>query len=283
MLNHLRGLEPDASYWVVAREKHQDGNFHLHVIGGWNDKRDIRTANYFDYEGFHPNIQAPRSLKKVAGYVVKDGDTVSYGVVPDAILGSSWGEIITNSESPRRFMKRVLTTYPKEYALRYQSLEYMAERHFKKSRTTYVSEFHSFILPSSIETWITEEFNGTHPRRKSLILESPSRYGKTEWARSLGHHMYFNSMVNFKSDWDDSAQYIIFDDIDWEYLPNKKCFFGGQKEFVITDKYSAKRTVKWGKVCIYLCNSLPDFKRDSSWYDVNCKIVSLVNPLFDRI
>lgn len=281
LLDFFQGLDPAPVWGIVAKELHQNGGQHYHCVFGYAEKRDIRNERYFDIEGFHPNITSPRSLAKVAKYVTKDGDSVSWGVLPDCLLKSSWGDIITNAPSPRRFMKSVLTTYPKEYATRYQALEYMAERHFKKTREAYVTEFDDFPnLPDNLNDWCVNEFEGRHPRRKSLILCSPSRFGKTEWARSLGHHMYFNGMVNFKHDWDDGADYIVFDDIDWEFLPNKKPFLGGQRQFTITDKYAGKRTVEWGKVCIYLCNNIPSFGNLNDWIMANCEIITLEHPLF---
>lgn len=280
IIDFFTGLLPVPSWGIVAEEKHQDGNTHFHAIIGYSDKRDIRSDRYFDIENFHPNIQSVRSLKACAKYVTKDGNTLSFGVIPEALLQNSWGDIIANSTSPRSCLRSVLLSYPKEYATRYQAIEYMAERHFKKRRVDYVSEFTEFDTPVQLDEWITNEFEANHPRRKSLILVSPSRYGKTEWARSLGHHMYFNGMVNFKHDWDDDASYIVFDDIDWEYIPNKKCFLGGQRQFVITDKYAGKRTVEWNKVCIYLCNTLPNFGSLTDWISYNCVILHLDKPLF---
>lgn len=106
--------------------------------------------------------------------------------------------------------------------------------------------------------------------------------GKTEWARSLGSHMYFNNLFNL-TDWNSDADYLILDDIDFEWIPNKKGWFGAQKSFVLTDKYKGKRTVAWGKPLIYLTNDYPFTKvsnSDLDWYNANCKIVYLQNKLY---
>lgn len=50
------------------------------------------------------------------------------------------------------------------------------------------------------------------------------------------------------------AEYVIFDDFDFKFMPSKKAWWGAQKTFVITDKYKSKKTIQWGKPCIYLCN-----------------------------
>ena len=91
-------------------------------------------------------------------------------------------------------------------------------------------------------------------RRKSLFLGGPTRIGKTEWARSLGRHVYWNGTID-ASMWDDEARYVIFDDFEWKFMPFKKQFIGCQLEFAITDKYCRKRTIKrWGKPAIIIYN-----------------------------
>lgn len=278
----------DASYGIVCHEKHEDGSPHLHAFIGFSKKFDCRNENFFDCAGFHPNIQAARFTDKVIDYVKKDGDFACFGELPSAIVNGikkKWGDLINDNVSPRSFRRSVCEHFPREYVLHYNAIESMSERHFKKRCTTYTGRsLNDFNIENyNMLQWYNEEFLGEHERRKSLILCSPSRYGKTEWARSLDtNHMYFNHLVNFKEDWNEEAKYIIFDDIEWEFLPNKKGFFGGQKQFVITDKYSPKRTINWGKICIYLCNEMPKFKSESEreWFEANCIFVELTNKLY---
>lgn len=71
--------------------------------------------------------------------------------------------------------------------------------------------------------------------------------------------MYFNSMFDLGL-WDDEAKYAIFDDWqDWNKFYNYKQFLGAQKEFTVTDKYRKKRSVRWGRPCIVLSNSDPNY------------------------
>lgn len=170
--------------------------------------------------------------------------------------------------------------HARDYVLNHERLEYFGRKHFAEIKTPYVPLFTDFVLPLAVKNWIDDEFNSEKLRKKSLILIGPTRLGKTEWARSLGHHMYFNHLANFKEDWDDSANYIIFDDFEWDYIPNKKGFFGGQLEFQISGKYMRIRTVKWGKCCIYLTNNEPQIKlEDKDWFTNNCVFVN-VNEKF---
>lgn len=71
------------------------------------------------------------------------------------------------------------------------------------------------------------------------------------------------------------------DDIEWQYVPDKKQFFGSQKEFALTDKYKGKKTVKWGKPLIFLCNYDPVVQDGwNSWFDARCLVVEVNNRLY---
>jgi hypothetical protein len=276
MLENLLRLEPTLKYAMVSHELHQDGNSHLHVALGWPGPRDIRDERHFDFEGFHPNLQSARSIKRVLDYVSKAGDVITHGDVP-AFGSNAWSDVC-NTSNKSDFFALIKEQHPKEFVLNYEKLEYFANKFFQPPRRNYEREFTTFNVPSALEQWVSSNLYGTG-RRKSLFLCSPSRYGKTEWARSLGPHMYFNNMCNFKDDWDDNADYIIFDDMEWDYLPNKKGFFGMQKRFSITGKYMKTITVDWGKPAIYLCNNLPVLKEPEWWY-ANVDIITLNNKLF---
>lgn len=85
------------------------------------------------------------------------------------------------------------------------------------------------------------------------------------------------------STFDPTASYIIFDDFDFQYFPNKKCWWGAQEEFTVTDKYTKKKTIRWGKPCIYLCNPDDDPSRHplwNTWFDDNSIKIVLDNKLY---
>lgn len=119
-------------------------------------------------------------------------------------------------------------------------------------------------------------------RVKSLILWGPTRTGKTLYARSLGHHAYFNLQFNM-DEFSDDCQYAVFDDIQggFEYFHSYKGWLGAQKQFVITDKYRKKRTIYWGKPSIMCMNEDPHFAKgvDYDWLMNNCHIINVVDPI----
>ena len=103
--------------------------------------------------------------------------------------------------------------------------------------------------------------------------------GKTQWARSIANHMYFAGMFMLDL-WDDEAQYAIFDDWnDWSKMYFYKQFMGGQKEFIISDKYRRKTNKRWGKPCIIIANEYPRFD-DMAWINLNVISVEIKSPLF---
>jgi len=274
LLTYLLNLEPSTKFCRVSCELHEDGHPHLHVLLTLSKKRDIRDKRHFDWMDQHPNIQSARNIVDVLEYISKDGNFVDFGVPPGT--KNVWTTIVA-ANSKEDFLSLVKEHDPCNFVLRHEQIINYANIYFEDPLPIYRPKFTEYTIPTVLQHWVDTELHGTHDRRKSLVLCSPSRFGKTQWARSLGVHCYFNTMVDFKPGWDNGIAYVIFDDFLWEYVPNKKCFFGGQEAFTLTDKYRKKQTVQWGRVLIYLCNELPPL---DDWYKANTVIISLHKPLF---
>lgn len=80
----------------------------------------------------------------------------------------------------------------------------------------------------------------------------------------------------------DTALYGVLDDIDIEYFPNYKGWFGGQKEFTGTDKFRKKVRIMWRRPIIWCTNDDPRQAKgvDVGWLNKNCVFVSLYEPLY---
>lgn len=82
------------------------------------------------------------------------------------------------------------------------------------------------------------------------------------------------------------ADYIVFDDIPWERIPAPKALLGCQSDFVLTDKYHKKISIKnWSKPAVVLWN--PDMDPRSTWTldqrdwaDKNLIFIILSNKLY---
>lgn len=79
---------------------------------------------------------------------------------------------------------------------------------------------------------------------------------------------------------DETAEYVIWDDIEFSNIYSPKSWFGAQKEIIVTDKYRHKIRLNWGKPCIYLCNEIPLEVLNNDWYDFNVTIINLLTRLY---
>jgi len=82
-LEHFRGLRfasRSPTEVIICEEFHADGAAHRHAYIRYNDKFDLRVANFnfFDYQGRHPNIQVARNPAAWKNYVRKDGTFLAW-------------------------------------------------------------------------------------------------------------------------------------------------------------------------------------------------------------
>jgi len=273
--------EPLKSY-VIAKEAHEDGSPHFHVLLCYAVPFRSRNARVFDFDEAHPNIQSARSVKKCYAYCIKDGDYITHGFDQLAGAKPSWATVIAESEDKESFMAAAHVAFPRDFVLSREKLEYFATSYYKK-QINYVPVYNDFVIPDILNFWVNDELRSNKPRPKSLYLVGISRLGKTEWARSLGKHIYACGMLNLDN-WVDDADYMVIDDVNWDYLPGKKELLGAQQEITLSDKYRKKQTLKWGKPCIYLCNPDADVYftcKESAWLSVNAIYHRLTRPMFD--
>ncbi|KAI8547519.1 hypothetical protein RHMOL_Rhmol07G0202100 [Rhododendron molle] len=104
-------------------------------------------------------------------------------------------------------------------------------------------------------------------RPKSIIIEGPSRVGKTKWARSLGPHNYLSGHLDLNPRvYSNDAWYNVIDDIPPHYLFLKhwKQFIGAQQGWLTNCKYGRPVQIKGGIPTIVLCN--PDVQSSFKFY-----------------
>lgn len=279
-LSHLQSILPIEQY-IVARELHEDGHPHLHAVLTFHSKFHSLEPRVFDLPpSFHPNVQNPRSLRASKDYCSKGGD---YIASPDFLerCDANLSSLLLSSNSKKEYLAAVLST--KANANRFIVAQAIARHVYDDVLGDYVPEFPttSFRPPLEVSAWATGTIGQGHSRPRGLLLWSVgSGLGKTEWARSLGRHIYWCMQKDLKL-WDDDAQFLIMDDIEWDFVPDKKGFFGSQKEFSTTDKYKGKRTLKWGKPLIFLCNYDPTICPGwNQWYDERMLVVKITNKMF---
>lgn len=287
LLTYLIDLQPpsvgnfNVIFIRVCKETHQDGHPHLHALFCLQNRYKA-SSSFFDYDSHHPNIQGARSINHVKEYLAKEGDFIDFGEPPSSVKKRSYGDLLSEASSKEELWSAVIKEFPRDAVLNMDRILSFAEFHYKAPPVIYKSVFDSFKIPEEVAAWHSGNLVGPFragERRLSLILISPTRYGKTQWARSLGPHLYFNNMFDLGL-FSDLCSYAIFDDLPWEHFSKfHKQWMGCQETFTVTDKYRKKKTISWGKPSIFLCNP-EDEPPESNWLNENSLRIRLRSSLF---
>lgn len=223
---------------------------------------------------------------RVGGSIAED-DLLAKGSKRDAIFAQAM-------EAPSReaFLGEIKASAPRDFTLFGRAVRETADVLFphvpsNDYRPSYVVRPFTNV-PDVCLKWkqkYIDNWDATKGRPRSLVLIGPSRWGKTEWARSLGEHLFFGGLFNMDKV-ADGVKYGVLDDIDINFFPTYKSWMGGQQEFEVTDKYKAKKTIQWGKPCIWTVNQNNDPREgkfaDRAWLRANCFFVDLTRPMFDQ-
>lgn len=93
-------------------------------------------------------------------------------------------------------------------------------------------------------------------------------------------------MVNL-DEWNPEAKLVIFDDFDWEFLPNPKGYLTQAGQCTVTDKYRKKKTIVVNMPAIFLCNEMPKTKagvalcQDNYW-EANGSFVYVYDKMYEN-
>nr|AFX60751.1 REP [Macroptilium yellow spot virus] len=299
----------------IARELHENGQPHLHVLIQFEGKFQCKNNRFFDLVSptrsahFHPNIQGAKSSSDVKSYVEKDGDTIDWGEFQIdgrsarggcQTINDTYAKAL-NASSAEEALQIIKEEQPQHFFLQHHNLVANASRIFQNAPEPWVPPFHlsSFTnVPEEMQAWADDYFGrgaAARPERPiSIIIEGDSRTGKTMWARALGSHNYLSGHLDFNSRvYSNDVQYNIIDDIAPQYLKLKhwKELIGAQKDWQSNCKYGKPVQIKGGIPCIVLCNpgegasykSFLDKEENASlrqWTIHNAKFVFLNSPLY---
>ncbi|AST09936.1 C1 [Wild vitis virus 1] len=155
-------------YIRIGKERHLDGEPHLHALLIFFRRQTIRNSKHFDItvssNSYHPNITKPRDVEDVYNYVGKDGDTTESGTKPNR-TGSGhrnreadFGEYLRSATSKHEFLELVRNNYPYQYAIHLQRLEYAADKTWPPTPSVHASQFNTFNhMPPEVDHWIKTE------------------------------------------------------------------------------------------------------------------------------
>lgn len=88
-LEVLQAKIPTIDKYVIASEKHQNGNDHLHCYLELTEQLRSRDSRFADIEGYHGNYQGCRSTKNVAKYVTKEDNFIANFDIGDVLTKST--------------------------------------------------------------------------------------------------------------------------------------------------------------------------------------------------
>lgn len=192
-----------------------------------------------------------------------------------------YGEINKTAKTREEALEMIKEKAPRDLWCSFNNIKACAEYLYPDPVIQWVPEFigYDWFVPKELTDWVQKE--SIKPRRaKCLILVGPTKWAKTEWARHLfpDSHMYFRNLFNLKK-WDPTAKLIIFDDIEWEFIPSKKTLLTQMGEGELTDRYMKKQTVHVTMPALVLINVWPDLGKESKYWGENADIIELQYPL----
>lgn len=277
---------PVIVYYIIACELHQDGTPHFHMVICIPNRVDYKgdsgrrcLVKLVQTHGDSGDFQTCRNINDCITYCKKDGTFIEHGIPPVENRSSGFA-LALQADNVDAGMEIIIAQHPRDYCLHGQQIEQNI-----RNRLTKQPEFippyplQSFNMGAEMRNWL-DNFRIKKHRYKLLVVVGPAEYGKTQWARSIGKHLFFRTnvdMASLKIIQSEKIEYIIFDDVNWDYIKYQKSVLLGMGDTTITEKYTKKMAVKVDVPSIFLCNDLPDF--DAYWNDQTI-VIRLTAPLF---
>jgi len=110
----LEKWKSEISGYCIAKEDHEDGTPHIHMLLRFNEKKNFKDPECFDFlTGQHGNYQTVRSFKSVLEYIKKDADYIMFG---DILLDKNWQDI-ANSTTEVELWKNLWDLKPRDAML----------------------------------------------------------------------------------------------------------------------------------------------------------------------
>lgn len=246
-------------YFCIARERHEDGNFHLHACVEYENVQR-HSSNWLDFNGKHPNVQSPRNWNACKTYCKKDGDFIQMendfnGV--EIIAQESLQEKCKSFDKEEDWFEYCATN---KIAFQYATF-FWSRLHSDHITITEDSQIQGNMC-SSLET-----FRCPDDCSKSIVIKGPSGCGKTTWAKksAIKPALFVSHVDQLKSFRVGYHKSIIFDDCSFTHTPRTN-------QIAIVDCYDTRgihcrhavATIPSNIQRIFTCNEWPVDKTDEA-------------------
>lgn len=197
--------------YIIATEKHQDGNDHLHAWIKLNKAVFLRDANYFDLKNHHGNYQGARNPARVKAYCTKEGNFIADPPYQVATKKTPWSTAM-------------------ELARTGQVTEAMTELERGGDRSCRDSIIHRPSILASLKSLAPPEpLKAALPltnfsklfvweKTKALLLCGATNTGKTTLAASLLPMALFTRHLDRLAELTDLHEGVILDDMSFIHL-----------------------------------------------------------------
>lgn len=202
----------DINEYIIAQEKHQDGNNHLHVYLKLNKKCNIVNSNWLDLNGYHGKYESCRNGNSVKKYCIKDGNYITNMdfEIPKQIIDKA------KSGAIKEAFNMVAEHYPMEIIRGGSKIvENLATLTLQVADTTYQRD--QFYELQGVLHWESK-----YKQKKSLWIHGPTNLGKTEYAKSLFQKpLLVRHTDQLKSIGSQDYDGLIFDDFNVSHWPRE--------------------------------------------------------------
>jgi len=231
----------DSLKWIViGREKHQDGDLHLHVALCFGVTKNWFNPKWADLlTGQHGNYQAMKNQRKCLEYITKDGDFLERGISVKSVLAKHHPQaaLVEEAIAEGQTMTEIQTSFPGYVIAHLKDLEYYVE--WKKRMSIQLQDVcwdpvHARVpdvgttseATSEIANWLN--LNICQPRAfkaAQLWIFGGPNLGKSslvEWLAKLVRVYFLPLDEGFYSGWSNSTY-----------------------DLVVLDEYKGQKSITW--------------------------------------
>lgn len=205
----------DVDYVLVAEEKHQDGQPHLHAVVCFSKEKNFRSDKCFDFDGYHANVQACKNLEGSYIYVMKDGEWMQTGSMPQRIKNL----LKNKGQGAKNFYEEMVKCESESSLLKFCIDNRIAPGYYYEVKKQFEPDI--FTINEDTEGDVADAFMWCEYTEKTMILWGKSGIGKTTWAiRNMPKPILLVTHLDELKKYNPKKhKSILFDDMDFKHLP----------------------------------------------------------------